>query len=466
MPDDHGAQPVPKLRLGSGVVVEARGREHATLEHGRAEHGIGEQDHHEGRVTLVYGPASVSLSDGVRHAGEQLEVSSLLLGSLAVWIAERQPGEEAPITLIHQDLEGAVDENARTALVVVEDHQTARELGLQALERPLQDRRQQAVSTLEMMKDRLVRNPEPLRELGELQPLWTAFAQLHLRCVQNAPSSLFALESPPLRHARVYGLTASTPDLTYRDVTYTTVSKGVQMRDDHFRPLEAARAIRRLMDDPDATEHAFAVVRAIDGGGFDRLVARWRQDPLGQRLLRERPSLVETLEDRSRLRAMPQGSLAHAYLAFCEREGITPDGLVEASESDEREELGDEERFIADRMRDSHDLWHVVTGCRTDLAGELAVLAFTTAQTRGFGVGAIVVAGYLRSFQLGDMGKRGRQLAREGFARGWHAEWLPAADWESLLALPIEEARARLGITSVATYAPFYEADRQQAFAA
>jgi len=227
-----------------------------------------------------------------------------------------------------------------------------------------------------------------------------------------------------------------------------------------FRPLEAARAIRSLLQNPEATEEAFTIVRVIDNGGIDRLHARWTASPDGRRLLRERPSLLDLLENGDGLRAMPEGSLGHAYLAFSEREGISPGGLVEASENEERALLDDERRYIADRMRESHDLWHVVTGCRTDLAGELSVLAFTTAQIGALGIGVLTLAGYAYSFTLpGEVGKRGRRLARESFLRGRRAEWLPVADWEGLFPLPIEEARAKLGITSVISYVPLYKND-------
>jgi len=229
-----------------------------------------------------------------------------------------------------------------------------------------------------------------------------------------------------------------------------------------FRPLEAFRAIQRLLADPDATEEAFNVVRAVDGGGLERIYRRYQAEPTGARMLRERPSLLETLSDRAALESMPEGSLGRAYLAFSDREGISPGGLVEASEHEERELLDPDRRFIVDRMRDSHDLWHVVTGLRTDLAGELSVLSFTTAQTGSIGVAFLVLAGYAHSFTLPDMGERGRRLARESFARGRRAEWLPIAEWEELLPLPLDQVRAELGITAVPVYRPQYTPDRAE----
>jgi len=228
-----------------------------------------------------------------------------------------------------------------------------------------------------------------------------------------------------------------------------------------FRPVEAARAMRRLLDDPDATEEAFNVIRHVDGGGIHRLYRRFTTSEHGQRLLRERPSLLESLSDTEALAALPEGTLGRAYLAFCEREGIAPGGLVEASENEDRLALDEDRRYIADRMRDSHDLFHVVTGYRTDLAGELSVLAFTMAQTGSIGTAFLVLTAYMHSFSIDaqDLGPTARRLAREAFARGLKAGSLPTADWERLLTLPLDEARAELGITAVPVYQPRYKAD-------
>lgn len=232
------------------------------------------------------------------------------------------------------------------------------------------------------------------------------------------------------------------------------------MNNPTFQPIEALRALHRLVQDPNRTEDAFAVLRAVDGGGIERMHRRFAASPEGRALLRERPSLLEALSDREALEALPEGSLGRAYLAFCEREGISPGGLVDASDPEERAELDPDFLYVADRMRDSHDLWHVVTGCRTDLAGELAVLAFTTAQTQSAGVAVLTLGGFLHSFVLPrELGRRGRRLVREAVARGLAAEWLPVAGWEELLPLPLEEVRARLGVRPMPAYEPFYADD-------
>jgi ubiquinone biosynthesis protein COQ4 len=40
----------------------------------------------------------------------------------------------------------------------------------------------------------------------------------------------------------------------------------------------------------------------------------------------------------------------------------------------------------------------------------------------------------------------------DGFRRGQKAAWLPAQEWESMLALPIEEVRLRLNVDALPAY--------------
>jgi ubiquinone biosynthesis protein COQ4 len=106
------------------------------------------------------------------------------------------------------------------------------------------------------------------------------------------------------------------------------------------------------------------------------------------------------------------------------------------------EELGADYRRTMERLRDMHDLWHVVSGYGRDLVGEASLLTFTFAQTWNPGVGFIAAVAYLR---IGDVpGARG--LLREAFRRGRRAAWLPGEDWEALLALPLDEVRSRLRV--------------------
>jgi ubiquinone biosynthesis protein COQ4 len=228
---------------------------------------------------------------------------------------------------------------------------------------------------------------------------------------------------------------------------------------DPIQPLEAVRALRALVSNPDDTGQVFRVIRALSGRSFERTLARVQADPTGRRILDERRRLLPVLADRARLRALPEGSLGRAYARFMDAEAISADGLVEASKTPEplpEHRLGPDGQILGERLRDMHDLWHVVTGYGRDLFGEAALLAFTYAQTRNRGIGAIAAVGFWRMWRGGA--REAATLVRRAWWRGRRAAFLPAADWEALLELPLDEVRRRLRVGPPPVYTPLRSA--------
>ncbi len=223
---------------------------------------------------------------------------------------------------------------------------------------------------------------------------------------------------------------------------------------DRVRPVEALRALRALIANPDDTGQVFRVIRALSGRSFERVLDRVLADPTGRQILEERRSLLAALSDRARLRALPDGTLGREYARFMDAEALSAAGLLEASRTPEAQpehRLGPEGQVLGERLRDMHDLWHVVTGYGRDLFGEAALLAFTYAQTRNRGIGAIAGVGFWRMWRGG---REAAALVRRAWWRGHRAAFLPAADWEALLELPLDEVRRRLGIGPPPTYTP------------
>jgi ubiquinone biosynthesis protein COQ4 len=218
----------------------------------------------------------------------------------------------------------------------------------------------------------------------------------------------------------------------------------------HFR--RAWEGIRALIADPDDTSQVFKIIQALAGNSQERQFRRFLDSPHGPTILAENRQIVDRLSDRAYLLSLPEGSLGRAYADFTAREELSPDGLVGASETIERD---DEETpcprrlLFGARVRDTHDLWHVVTGYGRDLFGEAALLAFTYRQIRNRGIGFIVLVAYLRA---GGEFKQERVLIRDGYRRARNAAWLPGADWEALLERPLDEVRDTLGVAPVGDY--------------
>lgn len=218
-----------------------------------------------------------------------------------------------------------------------------------------------------------------------------------------------------------------------------------------MQPLVAWRALRRLIADPEQTHEVFTVITALSGPALENGFRRFRTTATGRKILMDRLDLVDTLNDRDYLATLPMHSLGQFYRGFMTRENITANGLVEAS-SDTEEFLQDDEDFarFAARQRDMHDLWHALTQYGRDELGEVCLLAFTYAQTKNRGIGAICLAGCTKLYEF--YGNDVFRAAARAYRHGKQAAWLPAQDWEHLLTLPVTQVRADLRISDPVIY--------------
>ena len=219
--------------------------------------------------------------------------------------------------------------------------------------------------------------------------------------------------------------------------------------DGRLQPLRALSAVHALVADPEHTEHVFEILDALRGRSLERGLARLSR--VRPDLVAARRELLPILADREHLAALPEGSFGRAYLDFCLREGITADGLVEASDNVRTREGAGVAAWYERRGRDSHDLWHVLTGYGTDTLGEVCVVGYTFVQTGHLGLGVIALAGALKHVpELGWRGSFGPLL--EALRHGRRSAWLPAMDWSALLALPLTEVREQLAIRRPRAY--------------
>lgn len=219
-----------------------------------------------------------------------------------------------------------------------------------------------------------------------------------------------------------------------------------------LKPLQAWRSVRALLADPENTGAVFKVIEALKGAGLARAVARLAASPEGADLLHRKPDILPLLQNRDALRALPPGSVGRAYLQFVESEYLSADGLVAASEEAQRvQERSRDERWLATRLRDIHDLQHVICGYGRDTLGELCLLAFMNAQTPNRGIAFIIFMARRRwrqedpQFPIDDCIAEGRRI-------GEGARWFATVHWEERLAEPLDKLRAELGLARPGAY--------------
>lgn len=183
------------------------------------------------------------------------------------------------------------------------------------------------------------------------------------------------------------------------------------------------------------------------------VVATYRQIPECARALDERPLLGAL--DMEALGQLPEGTLGRAYADFIKGNGLDPYALMR-----ERRVETDAD-YVRGHLAETHDIWHVVTGFRTDLAGELGLQAFGLGQFPNRVALALLTAGLLNTlfYAFDDRDARMTQVAR-GWLLSRKARPFFGVDWKQLWEKPLAEVRAALGVdvdgvdAMIRTYAP------------
>ncbi len=234
--------------------------------------------------------------------------------------------------------------------------------------------------------------------------------------------------------------------MTAADVEFT------RLRPQRLELLSALRAFRRLIRDKEDTAQVFEIMRALSGRSIRRGYDRMLRTMEGGRQAFLREELAEKLDDPAWLSRFGPGTVGAAYRAFREARGFTAEGL--AMEARKVAPLADAPHpviWYSRRIRDLHDVWHVLTGYETDALGEACVVAFSHAQTGNLGF-AFIGVGAAREIRRENRAIPARRAVLQAWRIGRRARWLPALDYEALFDLPLEAARKALRLRAPTVY--------------
>lgn len=225
-------------------------------------------------------------------------------------------------------------------------------------------------------------------------------------------------------------MTTTKPPATHTTIDPSDLSAPARWR-------IAVRALSRVLKNPVETDQVLVFSTYANAGTNSERLETFFNDPRGMRLFSEQRAIDSHTIDLDALYALPSGTLGHAYASFMKRHGLTPD-VFDGSPED----IHDPRRaYVIQRMRQTHDLWHVVTNAETDPAGEVALQAFTWAQVGAPSAGILAALGMLKTLRHDRrIVKDVADLIRLGRA----ADHLVVFPWEDHWATPLTEVRRLL----------------------
>ena len=224
-----------------------------------------------------------------------------------------------------------------------------------------------------------------------------------------------------------------------------------------FRPFKAFYHMRKLVEDKENTEQFFHMMESLNGSDLFRRFDDFLKSTMGPKLFADRRYLPPILDDHSWINALPENSLGRAYVKFMKKEELTAQGLVEESDKfrENAKSYEDDFDWYTKRLRDTHDLFHILSGYGRDPLGEACLLGFTHPQhkARGF-----LIVGAMATFEVTRRAPKkvkAWSCFKEGRKHGKAAHVIAENDLIDLMEKPLDEVRDMLNISSPVAY---YEA--------
>jgi len=207
-----------------------------------------------------------------------------------------------------------------------------------------------------------------------------------------------------------------------------------------IQTLRAFHGFWQLSQDPNKLERVFEISDSAESTEILEEVAAYvRRHPRAARALRECPRIGEI--DLKELAKLPEGTLGRVFADHMIANGLDPKAIPVPHVAP-----GDV-RYVKAHLRETHDVWHVVTGFDTDVAGEIGLQAFYLAQfpSRLSAVLLAMAFVHLATKNIDPRDTMMNEIMR-GWAIGKRAEPFFGFDWARHWTTPLAEVRRMLHV--------------------
>lgn len=206
--------------------------------------------------------------------------------------------------------------------------------------------------------------------------------------------------------------------------------------------LLGLQGFMEFVKDPNNTESVFDLAEAM---------AHTEATTGSVTYLKSIPEVAQIIEERyiaptpklQDLLTLPKDSLGYIYSSHMTEVNFDPEFYRKVV-------VQDDFTYIALRMRQTHDIWHTVTGFKVDVVGEIGLQAFQLAQNHS-PMAVMLMAGALLNMIRSCQNIDGlMQIMSHGYHMGRQAKPFLAQKWEEGWEKPLAEWRSELNIESEA----------------
>jgi ubiquinone biosynthesis protein COQ4 len=211
--------------------------------------------------------------------------------------------------------------------------------------------------------------------------------------------------------------------------------------------LRTLNAIQIVLRDSNRTEQIHVVEETTGKRRMAVALEGIRSSPEGRALLERRPELNRELVDYDALRRLPPKTLGGAYIRHLDDNGLSADTQATATQFVDDPEIA----YLIRRFRQTHDVWHPLTGLGTQPYEEVTIHAFSYGQLE-LPVSALII--WLGGIKHGLLERRWDMLRRtlyDAYKKGRDAAPLLGVVWEDQWAEPLADVRRRYRIDPVAS---------------
>ena len=206
---------------------------------------------------------------------------------------------------------------------------------------------------------------------------------------------------------------------------------------ERLQNLKMLASLATFLKNPGSLDSVFAVANSVkDSPLAEQMKRHLLIHPQFSALVKEgwRPKAIDLTE----LQTLPDGTLGRCYADQLISQGITPDALIDPSP------VSNDADYITHRLRETHDIIHVLTGFGIDGDSELGLQGFNLAQTRSPLAVMLIFGGMLAALQDDEpLAPMLRAMAR-GFQLGLDADLVIAHKLEEGWDRPLQDWRQEL----------------------